>query len=367
MAVPDLIQASRHEKSEVWTRAILTLEYLGPDALAAAGALEELVRSDKASDSLKEYAALALLRIQTAKRSPQTLAVVQGMLGKGANYPRAVEAVLLVGLDGSTAKTNFAELLSALKTPGKSPFAQNAVVSIGLIGKDHVPALLKELNEADVQTNARIVSVLEQMGPEAIEALPTLRKLLQDDAARPGAIRVLTAMGEHARPVVPDLFDMLTSHPNLRARHEASFALARIGVEASYVPKLVEQLKSADINERGRALRTLGGAEGLPADFWNALFGRQASRGFQTCQGCTNRRRRVGKWPGWPRMQLKSAVGPAKNGRAAMAVLAEFPQDREAMLAVIASGFKDADSGILAATPPFAWETRGRWRSTWKS
>jgi HEAT repeat protein len=126
--------------------------------------------------------------------------------------------------------------------------------------QDVVPALLGYLKDKDVNTRRRATEALAALGPAAVEAIPTLVKVLEEKSfASDGAMDALGAMGKAARPAVAALvrnFEAIKLSDQEPEYHRKKIltTLEQIGpgaVEA--VPRLIEWLP-----EHPQALRVLG-------------------------------------------------------------------------------------------------------------
>jgi HEAT repeat protein len=149
--------------------------------------------------------------------------------------------------------------------------------------------LIAQLAHEDPQTRAKAVKALDDLGPEAKQALPALLKLLkdQDEGLRRSAQKALDAIGKPAKVDVPLLTSALKDEsPLVRAyaaealgsigsdaslasrslrdavmdkdahvQQNATIALARIGLQPTDItPELLDALKNTDIETRRTAI-----------------------------------------------------------------------------------------------------------------
>lgn len=127
-----------------------------------------------------------------------------------------------------------------------------ALENLGSEAVAAVPALITLLRDADPQIGCAAARGLARMAPESRAAIPALLRLLREanarastrtnDPIRAAAARALGEFGPEAREAVPLLQDLLSeSDPNMRVPAAAS--LWKVGGENSVIPVLVTELE----------------------------------------------------------------------------------------------------------------------------
>jgi HEAT repeat protein len=168
----------------------------------------------------------------------------------------------------SASKANpkeFASVIEKLKTNDEREL-DAAIEKLGKIGEPAIPALMKALQDTNLQVRRSAAEVLRQIGPPAI---PALTKAFKDSDAnvRSGAASALGSMGAEAKTVLPQLVPLLKDS-DAYVRRNAADALGSMGAEAkTALPQLVPLFKDSDANVRGNAAFAVGrmGAEAKTA------------------------------------------------------------------------------------------------------
>jgi HEAT repeat protein len=112
-----------------------------------------------------------------------------------------------------------------------------AAQALGMIGQPAVPPLIELLE--DPQYRILAATVLGDIGPSAVDAVPALTKVLEipNEDARRAALLALAGIGPAAQPVAAGPLMELLGGPGGNARGGAAYALVRIGAEEA-VPEL---------------------------------------------------------------------------------------------------------------------------------
>jgi HEAT repeat protein len=188
-------------------------------------------------------------------------------------------AARALGELGSRAKAAIPALVQALDDPD-STVRDEAEAALSRFGEAVVPELVEKLKDPDQFVRLRVVSVLGRIGPEAKAALPaveeakadpspfvraeaekaalrigldakTLLNLLKgkDEEKRLYAIRAAGYLGHHAKPVLPELCQLLRwdKERNKEIRREAAKSLAELGKDArDALPAMTNGLADPD-------------------------------------------------------------------------------------------------------------------------
>jgi hypothetical protein len=138
-------------------------------------------------------------------------------------------------------RTIVAGLVTALhdREPKVRAAAASTVEAIGSSAVDAVPTLTRLLDDADADVQVRAVIALGAIGPEAQPAVPALKKLLRskDWGLLYHVTESLGAMGSRAKDAVPELVDVMRNGPD-DSRTFAAFALRDIGVDETTAESL---------------------------------------------------------------------------------------------------------------------------------
>ncbi len=242
-AVPALTKALGADyPAEVRWRAARELGNVGQ---AAEPALGGLIANLKDNDHrVRAYACFALGRIGGAATQAATPSLVERVTDDNAIVRRAaVDALLALQPD----KNVLVPLMAKALGDAEPRIAIAAVRTLVSQGEAVVPALIAALENEKAAYWATVA--LEQMGPRAAEAVPTLSRLVNhsDPEVRLQALMTLAAVGEAARPATPQIIDRLKNDPLNGVRYAAAYALGRIGVDAQAQASLNETARSDNL------------------------------------------------------------------------------------------------------------------------
>jgi HEAT repeat protein len=228
-AVPTLIRVSRDSDPKVAGRAITILGDIGPDAKEAQEVLKEALKNRVAS--IRDRAAAALSKIDPKEQElvAGLIDVVRGQdegardfafqrLQKLADRAKEAVPVLLTAMVDRDARVRqqaitalaaidpkHKEVLSALRKASLDeredlPVRLEALNALGRGGKAAVPFLqeaLKEVEKPEVLVHA--AKSLQKIGPDAKDAVPGLRFLLEDNTEE-----VRRAAADALRAIAPE-------------------------------------------------------------------------------------------------------------------------------------------------------------------
>jgi HEAT repeat protein len=201
----------------------------GLRALGAIGAKPEAVIPElKKGLQFKE----PVMREQSAKSlgeyGPAAAPAVESLVAALRDEQDSVRiaAALALGKIGPDARSATPALVAALEDPMGSVTVA-AALTLGQMGKSAIPALIEKLKDPRFQQLA--IRILSEMGPEAVDALPELTRLLRskDTALSREAILAVSAMGPAARQAVPELIARLNDK-SYADRSAAAFALGNL-------------------------------------------------------------------------------------------------------------------------------------------
>lgn len=139
--------------------------------------------------------------------------------------------------------------------------AAQLVPKLGEEGKHLNVAVIGKLNDADPGVRR---GILDALGPEHAEAVPTLLPLLDNPDLRPPVLKALGRMGANARPAVPKLIEILPTLPN-DSQLIALDCLGHIGTAAAEARPVIDPLRAnADAQIRAHAISAAAAIEGNP-------------------------------------------------------------------------------------------------------
>ena len=111
-----------------------------------------------------------------------------------------------------------------------------------------LPELIEALSNPSAEVRISAARMLIPFGPKAISAIPALSRNLQyeNSEVRRAAIDALGAIGDGARPSVPNLIVVLLTDSAVQPRRQSAIALGKIG-DASSIPALAQCLNDQDL------------------------------------------------------------------------------------------------------------------------
>ncbi len=294
-AIPALSMAANDADRGVHDAAIETLSKLGPDGLQALALLlssenqsarEEsarlLANAEEAATPFAgiiakayftmcpeetHHACRALTHTGEAGLTPLLEAFTKGDEKK---RQRAIGCIIQFGTAASSAVPL---LIPILVDEKQSEELRSACAKcLGAVGRDQrqaIDVLIGLLDQENSMFRYSVIAGLEAAGPAAIDALPKLIAIMQEEGKdrfsnRNAAIRAIGAMGPDAVQAVPALRIALTSEDRWE-RENAIGVIAKIGPSAKEaVPELLEVLNGKDIEHQRSAAFTLGILFALP-------------------------------------------------------------------------------------------------------
>lgn len=192
--------------------AARTLAELGPDAKAAADALNSALSDSIANVSLE--AACTLCRL--GEKPDESVKLVRAALAS-ASPGVAAAAIDTIARMGPVGKPLIPDALAKLASP--LPDARYAAVAlVGTLNPadaaKQVPELIKLLADPEPLIRGQVAAVLESLGPTAAQAAEALGKAITADTEgllRDQFVEALIAMGPAAKPAVPGLLPLITN------------------------------------------------------------------------------------------------------------------------------------------------------------
>ena len=227
--LPELITLLKHRDEEVAETAMRVIAALESEARAATDTLKEIIQDNQLSPAIRWQAAHALLCV-----TPETEAVTPFLLEVVASMPRLRERQTLS--DDELRLMSVGLLVPAVAEPLLSSGHTNV----------EIPHLLQATTPAypgDVR--AFVIAILAEFGPDATEAVPTLRTLLQsqDHIVQACAADAILRI-ERDPDVMPELAVRLGLHDEtLREFEQAAQALfdGRSEISETFREALVEK------------------------------------------------------------------------------------------------------------------------------
>jgi HEAT repeat protein len=178
----------------------------------------------------------------------------------GGDAQVRVAAVTALGAMGTDAKEALPQLYKAVEMKHLET-QQRALQAIMVVGRDDLPAVLKELRAIDRRGQWATPYVLSQFGPTAKDAVAPLTEALEDkDAAtRLGAALALGRIGPDAKEAIPAL-EKLVKDPNAQVAAAARLALASVDRDPAKEQALADaaELALRQIQETRRLLEAKG-------------------------------------------------------------------------------------------------------------
>ena len=264
--VPALIETLVDDDFRIRRSAAGALGKIGPGAAAALPKLIEMLKDQDENSLVRQYAATALARIGPRSKGVEA-GLVEALSDENPKVHEAAVRALIEINPGEEEADGAGPILPALirkLKDGDFAARQSALRELGNMGRPAVPDLisvLKNTNEPVVRQYAAMA--LARIGPEAMNAVPTLTEVLGDKREeveiRRLAATAVGMIGPNARAGIPALIRTLGDREeDSEVRRAAAMALGMIGAEAKEaVPALIESLKDEDSSLRGFALGAL--------------------------------------------------------------------------------------------------------------
>ena len=236
-AGPALIEALGESEDEDKRHVLRALAAVGADAGATVRAIRPLLRDDARSGV--QLTALYALGELGADAKPAVPAIIALLGGDDARV--RLEAVETLGEIGPEAAGAVPQLVAALRDED-GLMTVEAAQALSRIGSAAVGPLTELL--ADENYRVLAATILADVGPDAVEALPVLIRLLGSDVedVRRSALLGLAGMGPKAEEAVPSLMTLLSDSGN-PSQPGAAYALARIGAKEA-IPSLLEIVRN---------------------------------------------------------------------------------------------------------------------------
>ncbi|MCO6457461.1 MAG: HEAT repeat domain-containing protein [Pirellulaceae bacterium] len=229
--IPLVAKMLTHQEPECRLQALVTLGRMGAESKSVVPQI--VAQLEQGAPGLKYAAAYALAEIGDA---PGATAALQKAVQSDDLFLRMVSAWALVRLnpqDDATNKQAVAVLIEGLKSKDKQTIAMAArtLAAIQAPSEDVAPALVEALQNADPYVIDQAVRALAALGKEAV---PRVKRGLQNDKLRIHAVAVLRLVGKDAADAVPDLVEVLEKGGlTPEFRREANFALGAVGPGAA--------------------------------------------------------------------------------------------------------------------------------------
>jgi HEAT repeat protein len=249
-AVPALVKVVGAKEPQLVCSALAALGNMGPLAKAAAPAIEKALGHQEFQ--VRQFAALALIRI--GGDSSKALAVLVADLSE-KKWPVARLAALRLRELGPAARPVVPALAKALSSKDRD-VAKEAAFALSRLGPDAreaVPALLAVLDDGKGRIRYHVAEALGAIGPEAKAAVPALGKALHG-RRRHQAAMALAGIGE---PAIPELVAALKSKKVQTRRVAARALAKMGPEASEALPALRRALNDKDDPMRGNAIRAI--------------------------------------------------------------------------------------------------------------
>ena len=260
--VPELLPLLKHPEREVRLLAAHAVSTMGADARPAAPALAELLKKGDGGNGPWDEIGKDLERL-----GPNAAAAVPALIDQltnlGERDPRPILHVL--AKIGPRAKPALPALLKLLE---KGESRDEVIKVLGEIGPEAVPALLAQFGDESEYRRADAARALGRIGPAARDAIPALKKRLNNEwnRVRVWAAFALIRITGDPKPYVPVLFELWNEGAGWAAyayqwRLDIADAFVLLGAQARPARDLLlEALFDDDLQAgpRDRVARALG-------------------------------------------------------------------------------------------------------------
>jgi HEAT repeat protein len=180
--LPQLMNRLDDEDAQVRLHTAITMGNIGAEAKAAIPTLLEFTRST--SHVMRVYSARALWKV-SGEVEPALTVLEAGLQEKSAKFRWA--APVFLGEMGADAARAMPLLQEGANDPDKE-VASLCIQALGKISAESIPILAEHLGSNDPGMRISAAVALGELGPKAVEAVPALRRLLDDKAMGSPAI-----------------------------------------------------------------------------------------------------------------------------------------------------------------------------------
>ena len=249
-AIPDIVRIVEEDHPLLARPAALSLAQLGKDVVAPASKL-----LDHPNPRIRRNAVLTLGKLGGLAETAYP-AIFKRLTDDESFLVRRRVAESLEQNPINTPAARMA-LVKAIRSDSDPDVAASAALSLGKLGTEALPDLLKLLDDPSADTRYHAALALRQLRSEAVPAVKALAKLLteQDAELRQAATRALAAIGE---PALPALMKTLED-PKPELREGALIGLTEMGTSASRALKpILAALDDKEITVARQAALALG-------------------------------------------------------------------------------------------------------------
>jgi HEAT repeat protein len=238
-ALPALIQALDDKDTQVRSHALAALAQLGPNAYPAVPRLITGLNDQR--PQVRFRSAFALGRIGAKAVGPLTDALESESPQQRAG---AASALAGIGLDARAAM----DKLIAVLADADQTVRDEAARALGRMSPECVPPVLDALSAGDADAKSAALLVFAEVGPDAAEAIPTIRKLVADDApaVRVRAAQALAQVGIPRSELIEVLGKLLQDEHD-DVHHVAGELLLLVRPRASTVGHLTRLVEGEDV------------------------------------------------------------------------------------------------------------------------
>ena len=215
--------------------------------------LAVLADSTNQSQGHWNYAISALVELKADARPalPRLIELV-----KTPNYYSHDLNLVLTNI-GTPAVGPLLEILQSTTLPVGSYSYETAVVALGTLGPPAAKAVLPLLSSRDATIRIRAIRVVSALGTHAKDAVPKLVEAIHDPSVRAAALQALGNLGGLARPAVPRLIELAKDRDfNLRLLSLQTLASIRPDAK-EVVPLCLPLLRDPNASVRQAALQLL--------------------------------------------------------------------------------------------------------------
>ncbi len=226
----------------VW-RALQAIDNIGPQASQAAPAVAELLQDDGA---LRESALNTLRQMHSVPADVQQKVQTLCAAKDAAVMVAAVRCCLAWDLDLPDGADRTSDRLAAALANKRTSVRSGAVSALATIGSPAVPALQKALSQSEVSCLNACES-LRRIGPVAVDAVPQLLTLLDDE--RGSIVRAATRALGSLHPQSPEVFSKLVSlldNESAYIQTVALRAIARFDHDSPHSDAVIDRLQNSD-------------------------------------------------------------------------------------------------------------------------
>jgi HEAT repeat protein len=249
-AIPILIEGLKHEKTSVRQQAVQGLQSFGRNAAVAGPALVDALNDSDAN--VRQQAVWAL---QNVRGDSEQMVPLLAKLLKSDKAATRQMALQVLPAHGAKAVPHIIDSIKNDKDPGVQRQAIYTLTNLQGDLAEAIPVLVPLLTHDEAGIRQAAIGAMGRMGAKGVPHLIAGMKD-KNEGVRMTAVQWIQNIGPAAKSASPTLRELLKSDPNQNVRNYAMWALVRSDPEAA-IPVIMDDLKDKSANKRQIAIQAL--------------------------------------------------------------------------------------------------------------